>query len=193
MQKIGKICLIAGCLLIAGSLALFLSVRIGTAQAQKQNTQMVQTIHGMLPPMQPGITDQFSNMSMPVLEIDGEDYAGLIEIPALGLTLPLADKWDKRTAMKHPCRFDGTVYDSTLIVGGADRPGQFAGFDMIQPGSIVTVTDMTGWTFEYVIYRIDRSSTASETVLKAGDADLTLFVRNTYGLDYILLRCVSSQ
>lgn len=193
MQKIGKICLIAGCLLIAGSLALFLSVRIGTAQAQKQNTQMVQTIHGMLPPMQPGITDQFTNMSMPTLEIDGEDYTGLIEIPALGVTLPLADKWDKRTAMKHPCRFAGTVYDSTLIVGGADRPGQFAGFDMIQPGSTVTVTDMTGWTFDYVIHRIDRSSAVSEEVLKAGNADLTLFVRNAYGLDYILLRCVASK
>ena len=193
MQKIAKLCLIVGCLLIAGSLALFLSVRIGTEQAQKHNAQVVQTILGLLPPTQPGVSESFSNMSMPALEIDGEDYIGLVEIPALGLMLPVSDPWDKGTAMKHPCRFDGTVYDHSLIIGGADRTGQFAGFDQLQLGYTVTVTDMTGRGFDYVIQRVDRTSTPSETVLTARNADLTLFVRDAYSMDYILLRCVAGK
>ena len=50
---------------------------------------------------------------------------------------------------------------------------------------------MTGLVFHYVIDRIDRSASASEEILTAGNADLTLFVRNAYGLDYILLRCAA--
>lgn len=190
MRKIGRICIVLGCLLIAGSLALFLTMQVGTAQAQRCNAQVVQRIGGILPPLQPGIRDAYIDMTMPVLELDGTDYAALLDIPALGLTLPVADVWDKGAVRQQPCRFSGTVYDGSLIIGGSDRAGQFSCFDRMQPGNEVSVTDMTGTVFSYVVDRIDRASSASAAVLTAGESDLTLFVRDAYGLEYILLRCV---
>lgn len=191
MGRIGKLCFMVGCLLVAGSLALFLSVHITAARAETRNAATVESICSLLPPLQPGVQDTYSNMAMPVLEIDGSDYVALVDIPALGLLLPVADEWDKGRVVIGPRRFGGTVYDGSLVVGGADQQGQFSGFAYLQPGSSVTVTDMTGLVFHYVIDRIDRSASASEEILTAGNADLTLFVRNAYGLDYILLRCAA--
>lgn len=190
MHKFGKLCMVVGFLLIFGGLALFLTVRLGTSHAQKTNAAVVETIQGLLPPSQPGVTDQYSDMSMPALEIAGKDYAALLEIPALGVTLPVAHAWNKWDVENQPCRFDGTVYDSTLVIGGADRAGQFAGFDLLELGDTITVTDMTGAAFVYVIDGIDRTSSVSAEVLMDETADLTLFVRSAYALDYILLRCI---
>ena len=190
MHKFGKLFLIVGFVLIFGGLALFLTVRFSTAHAQTVNAAVVETIRGLLPPSQPGVTDQYSDMSMPALEIDGKDYSALLEISALGVTLPVADVWNKWDVESQPCRFDGTVYDSTLVIGGADRAGQFADFDLLDLGDTITVTDMTGAVFTYVIDSIDRSSSVSAEVLTDETAHLTLFVRSAFALDYILLRCV---
>ena len=105
-------------------------------------------------------------------------------------TLPVAGSWDAGKVNSYPCRFWGTVYDGSLIVGGADQPGQFAGFDRIFDGSAVTVTDMTGAEFSYVVDRVERSKSAQAEVLMAGEADLTLFARDAYSLEYVILRCV---
>lgn len=191
MRSIGKVCLIIGFLLVAGSLALLLSVRLTARQAESRNAAAVEIISSLLPPIQPGIKDTYSNMAMPTVEIDGTDYVALVDIPTLGLTLPVANDWHSVKVLSGPRRFDGTVYDGSLIVGGVDQPGQFSGFSLLQLGDTVTVTDMTGLAFHYVIDRIDRSTSASEEILTAGTADLTLFVRNAYNLDYILLRCVA--
>lgn len=193
MQRIGKLCFAVGCLLVVASLTVFLTVHISVERAKSRNLDVVQTISTLLPPLQPGVKDTFSNMNMPVLEIGGEDYVALVEIPALGLTLPVANEWDKVKVLTGPRRFDGTVYDGSLIVGGSDQPGQFSGFSYLEPGNAVTVTDMTGSVFYYVIDRIDRSSTASGEALETGEADLTLFVRNAYNLDYIQIRCVPGK
>ena len=191
MRKIGKLCFMVGCLLVAGSFMLFLSVRLTVARAQTRNAAVVERICNYLPPLQPGVQENYSNMTMPLLEIDGSDYVALLDIPALGLTLPVADKWDKGRIIAGPRRFEGTAYDGSLVVGGADQPGQFSGFASLQPGSSILVTDMTGLTFHYVIDRIDRSSLASKEILTGGNTDLTLFVRNAYGLNYLILRCVA--
>ena len=62
-------------------------------KALESNAAVVQTVKAILPEGQVGVMDSFSDMSMPVLEIGGVDYAALVEIPELGVTLPVADRW----------------------------------------------------------------------------------------------------
>jgi len=128
---------------------------------------------------------------MPALELHGADFIALLEIPAYGLKLPVCSMWDKEAVMSYPCRFYGSTYDGTLIVGGYDQAGQFDFFDRIQDGAAVTVTDMTGSTFSYAVALVERSDSAQAEILLDDTADLTLFVRDAQGLEYILLRCVA--
>ena len=189
MKRRGNLFLIAGCLLVAGSLVLLVYSRIHSEQARKRNVETVAQIAAIIPPRSDGAMDSYSNMEMPVLQIGGEDYIGLLDIPAFGLTLPIGSSWDTGKVTTYPCRFWGTVYDGSLIVGGADQPGQLDCLDQIWNGSIVTVTDMTGSVFRYVVSSVERSKTAHSDVLVDESAALTLFVRDAYNLEYIIVRC----
>ena len=189
MRRRGNLFLIIGCLLVAASLALLAYSRIHGEQARKHNAETVAQIASIIPPRSDGAMDSYSNMEMPVLQISGEDYIGMLDIPAFGLTLPIGSSWDTGKVTTYPCRFWGTVYDGSLIVGGADQPGQLDCLDQIWDGSVVTVTDMTGGVFRYVVSRVERSKTAAAEVLTDSGADLTLFVRDAYNLEYIIVRC----
>lgn len=192
MRRSAKAAFAVGCLLILGSLGLLAATQLRVRQAREENAEILRVMEEVLPPRREGLADTYRNMEMPALEIGGEDFAALLEIPAFGVTLPVSNHWEKGDVTLRPCRFWGTVYDGSLIVGGADQPGQFDCFDRIPNGANVTVTDMTGAEFSYAVARVERSDSARAEVLLDEEAELTLFVRDAYSLEYIILRCVVS-
>lgn len=190
MRRNSKAIFVLGCLLIACSLVLLFLLQAQTKQAKRTNIEIVQTMETILTDRREGITDLERGTEMPALELRGEDFIALLEIPSYGLKLPVCGIWEKGKVASYPCRFCGTAYNGTLIIGGYDQPGQFDFFSSIPNGVIVTVTDMTGSTFSYVVDRVERSNTAQAEVLVDDGADLTLFVRDAQLLEYIILRCV---
>lgn len=191
MKKLRTIVLFIGCALILCSLGLLGFSLLHANRAVQDNAASVSQIQALLPPRSIGTMDIYSDTEMPVLQVGGKDFIGLVDIPAFGLTLPIRSSWDAGNVSSSPCRFWGSVYDGSLIVGGADQSGQFDCLDKIQNGDVVTVTDMTGAEFSYAVDRIDRSSSAQAQVLMNSPAHLTLFVRDAYNLNYIIVRCVS--
>lgn len=190
MRRNGKVMVLIGFLLVLSSLVFLLSSQLRMKHAVRANHEIVQTMETILPERRQGVKDPDRNTEMPALEIGDEDYIALLEIPAFGLKLPVCDSWDKGKVASHPCRFWGTVYNGSLVIGGYDQSGQFDFFDCIYNGAVVTVTDMTGSEFSYVVNRVDHSTSAQAEVLMDGEADLTLFVRDAGLLEYIILRCV---
>ena len=182
---------LAGCCLLAAGLLLLLVMQIQTKQAQRNNEAIVQTMESVFPNPTAGAVDEERTAEMPVLELRGEDFIALLEIPAYGMKLPVCAVWSSGTAAKHPCRFYGSAYNGTLIIGGYDRAGQFDFFDRIDTDTPVKLTDMTGCTYSYTVTRVDRSKTADAEVLTNADADLSLFVRNGQMSEYIILRCTA--
>lgn len=177
MIKSSKVIFGFGCILIALSLAFMFLLQVRTKQAECTNARE-------------GFKDLERATEMPVLEIQGEDFIALLEIPSYGKKWPVCGIWDKGKVTLYPCRFCGTSYNGTLIIGGYDQPGQFDFFDTISNGATVTVTDMTGCKFSYVVECVERSTSADSEVLIDDNADLTLFVRDVQLLEYIILRCV---
>jgi len=191
MRRSGKVFFAVGFLLILCSFSLLAFSHFRTQRAQKNVAEIVQTLESILPARTEGVMDSFQDMDMPALELDGEDFVAVVDIPAFGVTLPVCARWDEGKVTSYPCRFWGTVYDGSLIVGGYDQPGQFDFFDRIPDGAVVTVTDMTGGEFTYAVERVERSRSAQAEVLMDDTADLTLFVRDAYLLEYIILRCAA--
>jgi len=190
MRKTDKAILILGGLLIGCSLALLVLLQVRTTQAERANAEIVRTMETILTDRREGTKDPERETEMPALELQGEDFIALLEIPSYGLKLPVCSTWDKGKVISYPCRFHGSAYDGTLVVGGYDQSGQFDFFGRIYPGAAVTLTDMTGSTFSYEVARVDRSGSAPAEILLDGDADLTLFVRDAQALEYLILRCV---
>ena len=147
---------------------------------------ITQRIESVLPPRTIGAEGTYSVMQMPIFSIDGADFAGLVEIPAYGVKLPIHDDWKTTKLMRYPCRFEGTVYDGSLIIGGGSK--QLACLKQMDIGDKVTVTDMQGAVFTYAVIRIRRADHADQQTLH-NDAALTLFARDGYNSGYIIVEC----
>jgi hypothetical protein len=181
--------ILLGLLLIMASLCLMLYFQIRAQLGSRNAQQTFETLSQMLPDRTPGVPGGYVEAAMPVLEIHGSDYAALLEIPALGVKLPVADHWNSNRLSDSPVRFCGSVYDHTMVIGGADDPRQFGFCDEIDLGVTVTVTDMTGAEFTYTVSRVDRSSSAEASWLTEAEHDLTLFCRDQYSMEYLAVRC----
>ena len=192
MKQKKPLLLILGICLILASLCLMLIFQIrvhtGTQKRQKDLSQ----ITNLLPERTQGVPGIYPNTPMPVLEIAGVDYVAILEIPAFGVTLPVANQWDSKNLHSAPTRFSGSAYDHTLVIGGADYPGQFSFCDKIDSGAVITITDMTGAQFTYTVSRVDRAKHAETQWLMSADCDMTLFCRGAYSWEYIAVRCVAN-
>jgi sortase A len=191
MKRGSKLLRLVGCLLILCSLVTFLATRILTEKARTEAERTVLRISTILPERTAGTMDTYSSMEMPVLQVEGKDYAALLSVPSFGVELPVAANWDAGAVTSQPCRFQGTVYDGSLVVGGFDQQGQFDFLDRIDPGTEITVTDMNGAEFHYLVDRVDRAERAEAEVLAPKEAGLILFVRDAYSLEYLIVRCVA--
>ena len=189
MRIRNKILIAAGMLLLCGGLGLLLGSQLLAQKALEKTAGVLKQMEAVLPERSPGVMDSYSVPEMPVLQVKGEDFIAVLELPALGITLPVGSSWDTRKVREFPCRFTGSVYDGTLIIGGSDQKGQFENFEQLEDGSAVILTDMTSAEFSYTIERIERAKSARADILTDDSCDLTLFVRDAYSMEYLLVRC----
>ena len=190
MKRRISLLLTLGILLIVCSLCFVIVVQLQQHNGTKNCQKVVTEMEKLLPDRTPGIPDAYSDPVMPVLEISGTDYVALLEIPAQGVILPVSDQWNSMGLAKSPARFSGSAYDKSLVIAGADHPGQFGFCDEIEHNTMLTITDMTGAQFSYSVSRIDRAKHAQTQWLQDEAYDLTLFCRSTYSMEYIAVRCV---
>lgn len=176
------------CLILCG-LCLLLVSQLRTHIGLRNSREILLRLSEILPEKTPGVPGVYFSSGMPVLEIGGIDYAAVLEVPAFGVAVPVADQWDSGRLSLSPARFSGSVYDQTLIIGGADLAWQLAFCDKIEHGTVIIVTDMTGTQFTYTVSGIYRARHAEAQWLMDADCDLTLFCHDRYSMEYIAVRC----
>ena len=125
---------------------------------------------------------------MPAMEIEGLNIAGIIDLPDQGYKAVFRSTWDADHARALPCRYTGSVYNRTLVIGAYGGAGQFDFAHRLEAGQTLYVTDMEGGRYRYAIERIEHAKRISEKKLTSGDWDLTVFVKQTSG-EYLLIRC----
>lgn len=180
--------LILGIGLIAISLCFILAGLIRSHVGNRNCQKVVARMEEILPERAPGTPGLYPDTGMPTLEIDGVDYVAMLEIPSAGVKLPIANDWNASKLFRSPALFSGSAYNHALIIGGADQSKQFGFCSQIDQGALVTVTDMTGAQFTYRVSRVDRGKHADVQWLSG--ADLTLFCRDSFSMNYIAVRCV---
>ena len=188
-RKLTSLLLALGAMLILCSGVLLATYQIRMHRAAQRNEAATAQMLTLFAARIPAGGEDFFDTNMPVLEIDGTDYVGLLEIPALGAAIPVTDQWSSGFLSASTGRFCGSAYDNTLVIGGPDHSGQFDFCDKIELGTVVSVTDMAGTQFSYTVACVDRSSRAGHDWLADGKHDLTLFCRGAFSFEYIAVRC----
>ena len=189
MKRTKKLVILLGALLLVAAVGLFLFQQVGAVQASKRAEALLDALYAALPEISQGTPDDRIDVTMPVLEVEGINFAAILEVPMFDCKLPVSSPWSEKKLRSYPCRFYGSLYDGTLIIGGSDQKGQLDFLEQIDIGHKVMVTDMTGARYSYAVYRVDRAGHADAEVLMKEASSLVLFARDSFSLEYIIVRC----
>lgn len=181
LQKLGLILVLLSFSLLLGS---ELYTKWNSSQIELLNQQLLAAI----PQRSAGDPMNYSESAMPVIQLEGKDFSGLLQVKKFGVTLPIGAGWDRDGIVTYPRRFSGSAYDNSLILGGSSRKGMFDFLGSLDIGDRITVTDLQGAQFSYEISRIDRRKNADLNTLQDSDSDLTLFALDESTMVYIIAR-----
>ena len=192
MMRIGKlsfrsICLIVGIVLILLSMSLLIFWQSRIKRNAEALSVYVQTLEELIPEVQSAVVEPRVNNAMPSLNVYGNNFIAILELPANDASLPVGASWSDMDA--YPCLYTGSAYDGSLIVGTSNQKGQFDFVKEISVGNAVYVTDMTGNQFSYKVTDIQYCDHADNQTLSSESDDLTIFVKNIYAFEYIIIRC----
>ena len=190
MKRLGQWIQILGFTLILASLALLAGSRFHEAKAQEDCADVSARMEKILAVRTPGAESGAG--AMPVLELSGRDYVCMMEVPGFGVSLPVCDDWSDRSEVANPCRYWGSCYDGSLIIGGG-RMAQLEFCAQLDLGDRIVVTDMRGQEFTYFVTGISRTESLTFDRLREGEHPLSIFTRDGYSNRYILVRCGYSQ
>lgn len=194
-----KVCMVLGLLLIAAALCLFVynqrEAELAAQTAEQALQEIADTTHVLEQPqeseIQPIIPDYISDptMEMPTVEVDGNFYIGVLEIPALELSLPIISEWNNTRLKQAPCRYQGSVYLDNLIIAGHNYKKHFGGLKNLQIGNTITFTDMNEHCFSYTVTALEELDGTAIESMESGDWDLTLFTCTIGGKKRVTVRC----
>lgn len=205
MSKRGKLCTALGLLLLLAALGLTAYNLWRDAMASisvdfvlEHLTPALSSRQAALPALPSGedleeafIPDYVLNpeMAMPEETIDGRNYIGVLDIPALDLSFPIISEWSYDALQIAPCRYSGSAYLDNLVIAGHNYRSHFASLPQLQPGDTVTFTDMDGNVFSCAVSSLETLSPYAISDMTSGDWDLTLFTCTVGGQSRLAIRC----
>lgn len=129
-------------------------------------------------------------MEMPVEEIEGNGYIGLLEIPALGLSLPVMSEWSYQNLKLAPCRYSGSAYTGNFTIAGHNYSTHFGPIGGLNAEDSITFTDMQGNRFAYEVQVVETLEATAVADMVGEEWDLTLFTCDLSGESRITVRCL---
>ena len=170
--RLGNVLLAAGALFLAAALLLTGNNLVETYQAGQTSERLSQEVSSRIE-SQSQDADSLSQaalaggeeetpeylrnpeMEMPVEEIEGNGYIGLLEIPALGLSLPVMSEWSYPNLKLAPCRYSGSAYTGNFTIAGHNYSTHFGPIGGLNAGNSITFTDMQGNRFAYEVQVVE--------------------------------------
>lgn len=194
----GKILTGAGLLLIAAALLLTVYNIRESDRAGAESEEMVVRMESLTADLPERLETEKKElvpeykknpeMEMPTVEVNGQECVGMIEIPALGLKLPVISEWSDAKLKKAPCRYSGSAYLKNMIIAGHNYRTHFSGIKRLNPGDSVVFTDADGNVFSYEVAEIETVGGYDIEKMEAGDWDLTLFTCTIGGQTRVTIR-----
>lgn len=136
-----------------------------------------------------GIDDAYgAGAEPPSVLIDSASYIGVLELPDLGLTLPVASKWSYPQLQMTPCRYSGSPNSSNFVICAHNYSTHFGGISGLNAGAKAVFTDFEGRRFCYRLIEQETVEPDDGTRMINSNYALTLFTCNWNGSARVTLR-----
>ena len=203
-QKIGKICMALGALLILASVGLLAYNKWDADRADKASQQVLGELEDTLTKNIEEKTKADEVVRQPELdptqpmtevELEGWNYIGYLSIPSIGLNLPVMSEWSYAGLKVAPGRYSGSTYADNMVVCAHNYAKHFSPIKWLAEGAEVYFTDMDGmrWSYEVSVVETIQPTQIEKMTEKTEDSenwDLTLFTCTTGGSARCAVRCV---
>lgn len=207
MRKKSAICTVIGCLLLAAALGITIYNILDNRRAGMAVKATAERLEEIIPRNAPDDAEQTMpvaeedipdyvlnpEMDMPVIQVDGYDYIGTLELPSLGLTLPVMSDWDYPRLKIAPCRYAGSAYQGDLVIAAHNYTNHFGTLKNLKIGDRITFTDSDGNIFSYSVAEIETLDPYAVEDMRSGDWALTLFTCTVGGQSRVTVRCELSH
>ena len=131
---------------------------------------------------------------MPTISLDDAIYIGYLEIPRLELTLPVAASFSMKQLKSTPALYAGSAYQGDMVIAAHNYNSHFGRLNQLKDGDEVRFVCADGTTLRYVVGWFDKIAPSDrETMVTAGEWDLTLFTCTYNGKMRFALRCVTAE
>lgn len=130
------------------------------------------------------------DMEMPTQEIEGNDFIGVLEIPSLGLSLPVMSEWSYPKLKLAPCRYHGSAYTGSLTIAAHNYRTHFGRVREAAVGTQVLFTDVKGRRFSYEVSAVETIEATSVEDAVSNAWDLTLITCTPGGQARVAVRCL---
>ena len=185
--SIRKLCLLIGIGLLAGAVITLVVWQWNINASRDMSQNYVQKLRTIMPEPINATLEARRDNALPVLSIDGTDFVGIVEMPRYNLSLPICADWGQNSDL--PCLFNGSIYNSTLQIGATSQKGQFDFYREISVGDQILFYDMEGNRYILEITGLKYEDHIDQTTLQKEDAAMTLFIKNMYAFEYLVIYC----
>lgn len=197
-KKAGIAIMAAGAVLIISALLLFVHNRQEDAQAGQEAESLLESVEAVIeaqaaqkPSPSPGVSPSPESIdpTMPTVTIDGYDYIGYIEVPILGLKLPVMSEWDYDRLRIAPCRQFGSTRTDDLVIAAHNYWNHFGRLKELKEGDAVSVTDMEGIVNDYLVARTETLYPDDVDSVQNSGYDLVLYTCTLGGRTRVTVFC----
>ena len=203
-KKTGIAIVAVGAVLILSALLLLLYNRYEDAHAGQEAESLLASVEAAISaqatdtpaataPKRPDTTETPAptplDPEMPVVLLDGYEYVGYVEIPVLGLKLPVMSEWDYNRLKLAPCRQFGSSRTDDLVIAAHNYKTHFRKIRTLSEGSEVRFTDAAGNVFVYHVAVVEALTAQSVEEMISGGWPLSLFTCTADGKNRVTVRC----
>lgn len=126
---------------------------------------------------------------MPKATLNGYALIGELDIPTIGLELPVLDNWSYDLLQIAPCRYSGSIEGQNLILLGHNYKRHFAPLKKLVSGDEVLFSAIDGTIYTFEVREIEILKKTQLEELTSSDYDLTLFTCTNGGYSRHVIRC----
>lgn len=126
---------------------------------------------------------------MDTVWVEGQEYIGTLQVPSVGLELPILADWSMDKLKIAPCRYAGTADGTGFVLMGHNYARGFGRLAKIAVGDVVHFRDVNGKITTYEVIGMDVLQPTAVEEMVSEAYDLSLFTCTYGGKARLTVRC----